>query len=209
MQPTALQDRPPFVSFEVRAEEDRQASIEAGHYVTKDFDYALVTPAGSKDRVEQKVVEWFAKLRTQVREERFPAAWLENYESAYKAWKSGQEIPLDGTAIKNWPILSPSQVRTLLELNVRTVEDLAAANEELVVRLGMGGRSLRDKAREWAKAKGGDAGKQAEEIVALRLKLEAAETARAAMETELRALMAQVQALAPKAPAAAPKTPTK
>ena len=31
-----LEERPPFVRFEVRAEEDRQASIEAGHYVGKD-----------------------------------------------------------------------------------------------------------------------------------------------------------------------------
>lgn len=33
--------RPPYVTFEFRAEEDRAASIEAGHYVSKDVAYAL------------------------------------------------------------------------------------------------------------------------------------------------------------------------
>ena len=51
----AKQDRPPFVNFEVRAEEDRTASIEQGHYVAVDVDYALITPAGSRDCVERKV----------------------------------------------------------------------------------------------------------------------------------------------------------
>ena len=45
------QARPPHVVYERRAEEDRTASIEQGRYVSRDVDYAIVTPAGSKDRV--------------------------------------------------------------------------------------------------------------------------------------------------------------
>ena len=195
MQPTILQERPPFVSIETRAEEDRAASIEAGFYKSKDYDYALITPAGSKDRVEQRVDEWFTKLKHQVTQDRFPAAWLAAYESAYKLWKSGQEIPLEGTSVRNWPILSPAQSKALIELNVRTVEDLAAANEEVISRLGMGGRALREKAKEWMDSKGGAAGKQAEQIVAMRIALENSEAARKEMQSKMTEMQAQLQAL--------------
>lgn len=199
MQPTMLKDRPPFVTFEVRAEEDRSASIEAGYYVARDIDYAIITPAGSKDRVEQKVGEWFAKLREQVQQERFPAEWLARYTENYKIWKSGQEVPLNGTSVKNWPMLSPAQRSTLLTLNVHTVEDLAVANEEVIARLGMGGRALRDKAQEWLASKDNGAGKQAEQIVAQKVALENSENVRKEQEAQILALKAQLEALTPKA----------
>jgi len=195
MQPGILKDRPPYVAFEVRAEEDRNASIEAGYYKAKDVDYALITPAGSKDRVEQKVGEWFDKLQEQVMQERFPAEWLAKFQENYKLWKNGQEVPLTGTSVKNWPMLSPSQRTALLGLHVHTVEDLAAANEEVIVRLGMGGRSLRDKAREWLASTGGEAGKQAEQLVALRVALEMSENAKKALEDKLKEMKKQLEAL--------------
>jgi len=89
----AMDDRPPYVQFEMRAVEDRQASIEQGHYVATDVAYALVTPAGSKDRVERVVEEWFLQLEQQVREERFPPAWFKAYKEAFAAWKEGNESP--------------------------------------------------------------------------------------------------------------------
>ena len=46
--PEIMQARPPYVQFEMRAVEDRQASIDAGHYVAKDVAYAIITPAGSR-----------------------------------------------------------------------------------------------------------------------------------------------------------------
>ena len=51
--------KPPFVIFETRAVEDREQSIAEGHYVAKDVNYAIITPAGTKDRIE-KVAEDFA-----------------------------------------------------------------------------------------------------------------------------------------------------
>ena len=165
----ALEERPPYVRFEFRAVEDRAESITQGHYVSRDVAFALVTPAGSKDTIERVVEDWFAQLDQQVREERFPAHWLKAYKDAYEAWKTGNEIPLTGTAVKNWPVLSPSQTKLLLDLGIRAVEDLAVANEETIARLGMGGRALKQKAIEWlASAK--DSGKQVEEIVALKAK---------------------------------------
>jgi len=159
--------RPPFVTFEVRAEEDRDKTIETGIYSVKNVDFAIITPQGSKDRIERKVDEWFPQLEQQVREERFSSVWLDGFKSRYRIWKETNEIPENGHPIVNWPAASPAQVKTLLAGGVRTIEDLAVANEEVLARLGMGARALKNRAVEWmAAAQNG--GAQAEEIAALK-----------------------------------------
>jgi len=164
----ALKERPPYVTFELRAVEDRAASIAEGHYVSKDVAYALITPSGSKDRIERIVEDWFDQLSASVQEERFPREWLKAYQGAYEDWKAGNAPLLVGTDVKNWPVLSPSQVKLLVDLGIRAVEDLAVANEETISRLGMGGRALKQKAVEWlSSAK--DTGRQVEEITALQI----------------------------------------
>jgi hypothetical protein len=183
--------RPPFVTFEKRAEEDRNASIEAGHYVARDVDYALVTPAGSRDVVERKVEDWFGHLREQVSQGRFPSEWLSAFEHKYKCWANDQEIPENGTPIKTWQAASPAQIKVLLELGVRTVEDLAAANEELLARVGMGARDLKRRAQTWLESSK-DVGKAVEALNAERSRAEAAEARIASLEKQLQALQAQV-----------------
>jgi len=160
--------RPPYVTFEVRAIEDRNASIEAGHYVTKDVNFAIITPQGSKDRIERVADEWLAKLADDVREGRFDQAWLSAYKEAYKAWAEGNELPENGFPVKNWPVLSPSQIISLLECHVRTVEDLAVANEETLAKIGMGGRALKQRAIDWL-ASAASIGKPSEELSALKV----------------------------------------
>jgi len=160
-------DRPAYISFELRAEEDRQATIAAGHYVPKEVEYVIITPQGSKDRTERVAADWFVKLAQDVKEQRFPQEWLTAYRSAYKDWKEGNETPLTGTPIKSWPVASPGQIAACLMANIRTVEDLAAANEESIGRVGMGGRALKQKAVEWLSASA-NIGKTTEEITALK-----------------------------------------
>lgn len=165
-----LEDRPPYVVFETRGEEDRNASIEAGHFVARDVDYAIITPMGSKDRIERQADEWLAKLKQDVVEGRFKQEWLNAYNSMYKDWKAGSETPLTGTAVENWPAASPAQVKTLRQFQVRTIEDLAVANEETLARLGMGGRGLKQKAIDWLAS--ADSGKSAEALSALKVEVE-------------------------------------
>lgn len=189
-----LEERPPFVRFEVRAEEDRQASIEAGHYVGKDFDYALITPMGSKDCIERKVDEWFLKLQSDVSEGRCPREWLAGFKGLYADWKSGRESPASGSPILDWPPASPSQIKTLLSLHVRTVEDLAAANEEVLGRIGMGARALKQRAIDWlASAK--NTGKVSEESAALKVENEQLKERCALLEERVGTLTAKVEAL--------------
>lgn len=189
-----LEERPPYVRFEVRAEEDRQASLDAGHYVGKDIHYALITPMGSKDCIERKVDEWFDKLKQDVSEGRCPKEWYNGFKEAYKEWCEGREIPVNGTPISDWPPLSPSQVKTLLSLQVRTVEDLAAANEEVIGRIGMGGRALKQRAIDWLTS-AGSTGKASGELTALKVANENLQARNDQLEAQVKELATKVEAL--------------
>lgn len=186
--------RPPYVQFETRAVEDRTASVESGHYTSKDVIFALVTPAGTRDRIEKEAESWLDSIREGVNQERIPAEWLHAYQAALKMYKEQQEIPENGTPVKNWPAVSPSQVKMLLDLNIRTVEDLAQATEEALNRIGMGARALKSKAQAWLDSSGGQ-GKLAGELESLRVRNEELEARDAAREEQLRTLTTQVEAL--------------
>lgn len=187
----AAEARPPYVTFETKGQEDRAASIEAGHYIAKDVDYAVITPQGSKDRIERQVDDWFAQLAQQIAEGRMPAAWLVAFRESYKAWKEGRELPLNGTPILTWAVAAPHQVKALLDARIRTVEDLAQANEETISRLGMGGRALKDKAVSWLTS-AGSTGKVTEELAALKVAKEIADSQVLALSAQVDKLAAQV-----------------
>ena len=143
-------DRPPYIRFKRDAVEDAQASLEAGHYVARDVDYVLVTPPYSqKDVLRFKVASWFETLEVDVRNGRFPAEWLDKFRGSYALWKNGQEIPLDGTPIRGWGVISPAQQETLTRMMILTVEDLSRANDDALRKIGMGAVELRNKARAW------------------------------------------------------------
>jgi hypothetical protein len=158
--------RPPYVVFETHPEEDREASIEQGKIVYRDIDYAIITPMGSKDRIVKVAKEWLANLRREVQNGRFKEEWYEGYTKSYDRWKDGQEDPVQGTALKDWPGLTPSQLRNLNGLGLKSVEDLAACNEETIQRMGMGGRELKHRASNWLMT-ANDTGKVSEKISAL------------------------------------------
>lgn len=180
--------RPPYVQFELRAVEDRAATIESGHYSSRDVAYAMITPAGSKDRIERDAEEWLQHIEAQSRAERFPLEWVRAYRMAFEDWKKGNDPVLEGTDVRNWPAISPAQLKTLLAWNVRTVEDLAAANAETLQRLGMGAAALKEKAAQWlASAK--NVGEVSEKMAAL-------VTENAALKVQVESLQAKVKNLA-------------
>lgn len=204
-----IKDRPAFVRFEVRAEEDRAKTMETGSYVARNVDYALVTPAGSKDVIEREVTSWFRAKEQEVSEGRFPEEWLETYRRRYEAWKRNEEIPENGTSLKNWPLLSPAQLATLLAINLRTVEDVAGANEEAIRRLGMGGRALVEKAKSFLDAKAHSA--PSEKVAELTSLVENLLVRNESLTAQLQGLIKRAEAagvtLEAEAPADTPKTP--
>ena len=184
--------RPNYVKFEVRAVEDRTRSIEEGHFVPKDVIFAIVTPAGTKDRLEKPADEWIESIEEGIKQERIPAEWGPAYRKALQNFKDGLELPEHGTPITNWPAISPAQTRVLLDINVRTIEDVAEMNEETLNRLGMGGRALKEKARAWLDSSE-DTGKVAAEVEGLRQANIALEERNASLEERLAKLEKQLQ----------------
>lgn len=162
-----MEERPSLVTFEVRAVEDRAASREAGHYVARDIDVAMITPPGGNLTHEEEVNNWLEKKR----QKRDPFADL--YQKAYEAWKSGQEIPVDGTPVKHCPIFSPAEIQNCQNAKVFTVEDLIAANENTIHRLGMGARNMITRAKAYLD--NAESGKVAAQMEAMASRLEAME----------------------------------
>lgn len=149
---TDREERPPYIRFEQRPVQDKQESIKQGRYIAKDVDFVLITPPYSKDCVEHKVTTWLQTCRTNVGNGRMPQVWLDNWQNMYEKWKEGQDVPVDGTDIKNWGGASPAQRKNMIGANIRTVEDMAACNDEGLKRLGFGGMELRNKAKAYLQA---------------------------------------------------------
>lgn len=146
------EERPPYVTFEKRAMEDKKASREAGQTIYKDVNWVLVVPPYSKDCFEHKVEKWFEQVQKNVRNGRTPQMWLDRWKEGYEKWKQGEEIPLNGTSVKNWPAITQAQCKTLLAANILTIEDLAQVNDQGLRRLGMGGLELKNKAKAYVQA---------------------------------------------------------
>lgn len=144
--------RMPYVRFERVAFEDKEATLKSGHYVAKDVDMAYITPYCSKDIMKYKVNIWFDQLAIDARNNRIPNEWVDKYKKAYESWKNGQELPLDGIPIKGWGVISPAQQETLIRMHVLTVEQLADITSEGILRIGMGGQDLKNKAVAWLKS---------------------------------------------------------
>lgn len=180
----AYDNSPPFVKFETRAVQDPVASKEKGYYVGKDVDVIIIIPRGSggKLTIEESYDKWLAKVKdapfrhemrvgdagTPMASARFPDEWIEKIEKAYKAWKIGQALPEEGTPILQWGIPSPAQREKLASLHIFTVEQLADATEEALQNFGMGGRDLRQRAKDYLAITQNQGTKVAAEMAELR-----------------------------------------
>jgi hypothetical protein len=145
-------ERPAFVRFEQVAFEDKRATLKAGRSVSKNVDLVYVTPPYTKEVFEAKWETWIANQERNVKNNRTPQAWVDHWKKAYAAFKKGQEAPLNGTPIKEWSAISPAQIKNLIAMHILTIEDLAGCNDEGLRRLGMGGRDLVNKAKNWIKS---------------------------------------------------------
>lgn len=181
------EERPAYVRFERRPVEDKEASLREGRYMAKDVDFALVTPPYSKDCVEQKVTRWLEDLDRGVRDGRIPQQWATLWKEGYQKWQNGQEMPLHGTPILGWGVVSPAQQKMLIAINCLTVEDLAQINDEGMKRVGMGALDLRNKAKNWLASVKDHGG--------LTIQMSALEKENANLKASLDGLKAQVEAL--------------
>ena len=156
--------RPPHVRFEMRPVEDREQTIALGRRVYKDVAFALVTPAGSRDTMDRVAEDWIrqlrdASLRNAVDPELdvYNRRLLEAVDKAFQEWKAGNTMPVDGTSIKHSQIFTPAELENCTNLHIYTLEALAELSEEGLGRLGMGGRQMKERAKNaLAQAAGND-----------------------------------------------------
>lgn len=187
-------DIPAYVRFERRPVEDRASGNREGKYMSKDLDYALVTPPYSKDCFVAVATEWLEQMKRDAREGRLPQEWCDRYVMQYEHWKRGEELPLNGTAIKGWSVISPAQMKNLIAINILTVEDLAGVNEEGLRRIGMGASELRDKAKSWL-AQTADKGPLTMEIAAVKAENQALKTRNEQLEARVAELSVRIEVM--------------
>lgn len=183
-----MPQRPPFIVFEQRAIEDRNASIAAGGLVMRDVDYVIVRQVGCKDTVEKEAEGWLADIEKAAAQGTYPGEWVRHFREKYQAFKAGQAEPELGLSVRQWPSLSKAQAENLIAAGVRTVEDVAVMNEPTMQRVGMGARELKGKAKAYVESR--DQNKAAEQITALQAQLGDRETRIEALEARLAALEA-------------------
>ena len=148
----AVKDRKaiaPLVRFERKVEEDPKASLQQGRAVTRDVDYAIITPPYSKDEVFKEATAFLKEIPVKVAQGKLSASQGDHYQRQYASWKQGQEMPLVGTPIRGWPVLTPAQQENLIRLNIPTVEYLAEVNDEGCRQIGMGALEQKRKAVAW------------------------------------------------------------
>lgn len=161
----------PHIRFESRPEEDRAASIEAGHKVYKDVNWVVITPVGGRDVVENHAELWLANIRDRAMVGQYDAEWVEHFSKMYKLYTQGQELPEDGTPLRMCSTLfTPAEIENCLGAGIRTLEQLAGANEEAMGRMHMMGRALKLRAQEAVRL--GEAGGDAMKLEALTLENE-------------------------------------
>ena len=79
--------------------------------------------------------------------------WIEGYPKEWAAFEAGSEQIPDGTPLSEWPRCTVSLKATLNAIHIYTVEQLAAANEAALDRIGMGARKLQAEARAFVETR--------------------------------------------------------
>ena len=157
-----------YVEFELRPEEDREETIAQGMPVFKDVEFAIITMPGGGLVVDKPINEALLNEWKHGDNRRKPPSPFAH--RAYEAWKEGREAPVNGTDLKNWPGVTPAQLKTCQNATVRTIEDLAEANADTIRKLGMGGVAMVEKAKSYLSS--ANQNKTAEEVSALMVKIE-------------------------------------
>lgn len=178
-----------YVEFELRPKEDRTESIKTGYPVFTDIEVAVITMPGGNLVVDKIVNETLLNEWKRGIPGRKPASPFAL--ASYEAWKEGREAPVNGMDLKNWPGVTPAQLKMCQGANIRTVEDLAECNADALRRIGMGGIALRDKAISYIASAG--LNKNSEEVSALKIELAELKESLAKRDAQIDALLDQAE----------------
>jgi hypothetical protein len=149
------QDAKLIVSFFPRVLRDNFKSKEAGRPIHYTVDFIQIVVPGDRLRVVEREASDYDK-------ERFAAKWA--------MYKAGKQEEVKGTLLTTWGVMSPNIAADYSAMGVKTVEQLADADELLITNLGMGGRDWKTRAQAYLAATG-QSTTLLEEIVALKARL--------------------------------------
>jgi len=126
------QDANLLVKFFHQSVVDKQATELEGRPIYKEVEYVKINVPGSREGVSHP-----ARKRDK---DRFPRH--------YEAFQKRVEMPVEGTPLTEWPLISRSQAEELTFFNVKTVEQMATIADSNLTTF-RGGTTLKRKAQEW------------------------------------------------------------
>jgi hypothetical protein len=131
--------RPRFFTEPVR---NNYRSDTEGRPVFEDREFVTILVPGDRK------TEWSGYVK-----EEHKRRWPREYAS----FKAGLETPVEGTPLKEWAVITRSQVEELRFAHILTVEQLATLPDDALNRsVSMGGYQLREKAKRWLDAQAGN-----------------------------------------------------
>lgn len=130
----AEEDKNLLVKFYLHPVLDKKQTAEEGRPIYKEVEYIKINTPGSRDG--------FAGPARTTDVQRFP--------EHYKAFKNRIEMPVEGTLLSEWPVISRSLCEELAFFNIKTVEALGTVADSEISRI-RGGQGLKQKAKNWLK----------------------------------------------------------
>lgn len=131
---------------------DKPSIIVLGFDVTYDkgkaIEWVNYSPAHSPLQSQNRErIDFVNPEKMKIRQEDENGAMKGNFmrsrwaliEPAYKAWKAGHEIPVDGTPLAAWPGLNQAQAQEFRKLGIKSVEHIAEMNDALMMRIQLPG----------------------------------------------------------------------
>lgn len=184
---SAREDAALHVRFEWLDVPDAEATKANGYPCFKQKEYVRIRIPGSQEERLRKV--------TDNERRRFPRA--------YAAFKAGNAEAVNGTALKECPVLNATEVSMFNHHGVFSVEQVAALSDENISGMGHGIRPVKDRVKAWYEAR-----KSQAPVAALQAQLREKDEQMAGLLERLSALEAgthQNGATLPQTPAPQPK----
>ena len=126
------QDKTLLVKFYYKNVQDKTASKREGRPIYREKEYIDIKLPGSRDGAARPA----------------SPADKHRFQAHYEAFKARIEMPVSGTPLKEWPMITGSLVEEMSFMNIKTVEQLAELNDALAGRF-MGAMGLKAKAQAW------------------------------------------------------------
>ena len=186
-----------FVQFYMKPVQNNFRTMEESRPIFEDRLHIRIEIPGNRN----SIIDTFAD---DSHKQRFHRQWA-HFQS-----KRTDDGAVQGTPLSQWSLLPPAKVEELKALGFRTVEQVAAASDDNITRIGMAAGiapfAFRDRAKIYLQAAAGnaEAQKTADENKALRESVEAEKKAREEMQAKHDKEMAEMRSLITMAAAAKP-----